>query len=54
LILSNLNYKLLVFKFAKNRQTPIVMLLSGGYQKSNALVIARSIENLKQKNLIGY
>jgi len=43
-----------IFKFAKNRQTPIVMLLSGGYQKSNALVIARSIENLKQKNLIGY
>jgi len=28
---------------------PVLMVLSGGYQKSNAEVIARSITNLREK-----
>lgn len=36
----------LVFREAISRKIPIVMLLSGGYQKSNARVIANSIKNL--------
>lgn len=36
----------MVFRSALDRKIPIVMLLSGGYQKSNAPVIAQSIENL--------
>lgn len=36
----------LVFKAARTRNIPIVMLLSGGYQKSNAKVIADSISNI--------
>lgn len=39
-----------VFQAARARDTPIVMLLSGGYQKSNASVIAESIMNLKQNS----
>ncbi len=39
----------IVFKFAFESQTPVLMLLSGGYQKSNALIIAKSILNLAQK-----
>ena len=36
----------LVFAAALERKVPILMVLSGGYQKSNAAVIARSVENL--------
>jgi histone deacetylase 11 len=36
----------IVFKAAKKRGIPIVMVLSGGYQKKNAKVIADSIENI--------
>jgi len=36
----------IVFKAAKRRGIPIVMVLSGGYQKKNAKVIAVSIENI--------
>jgi histone deacetylase 11 len=36
----------MVFESAFKHNVPIVMLLSGGYQKSNAEVIANSIENL--------
>ena len=39
----------LVFRFALERKVPIVMVLSGGYQKSNAPNIAESIENLMTK-----
>jgi histone deacetylase 11 len=39
----------LVFRAAIERKIPIVMLLSGGYQKSNAEVIANSIANLDKK-----
>ena len=36
----------LVFEKARARDIPVVMLLSGGYQQSNAKVIAESILNL--------
>jgi histone deacetylase 11 len=39
----------IVFNEAFKRKIPIVMLLSGGYQKSNYEVIAKSILNLKEK-----
>jgi histone deacetylase 11 len=39
----------IVFEAALTRSIPIVMVLSGGYQKSNAAVIADSIENLDHK-----
>lgn len=39
----------IVFDAAFSRKLPIVMVLSGGYQKSNAFVIALSIANLKKK-----
>ncbi len=39
----------IVFNLALSRKTPIVMLFGGGYQKENARVIARSIENLNNK-----
>mmetsp|Transcript_28195 Transcript_28195/g.47239 ORF Transcript_28195/g.47239 Transcript_28195/m.47239 type:complete len:410 (+) Transcript_28195:61-1290(+) len=42
----------MVFAFAKSRSIPIVMLTSGGYQKSTAGVIADSIANLAQQGLI--
>ena len=38
----------LVFGKALSQKVPLVMVLSGGYQKSNAAVIARSIQNLFQ------
>ncbi|XP_072985946.1 histone deacetylase 2 isoform X2 [Typha latifolia] len=41
-----------VFRFAKERSTPLLMLTSGGYMKSSARVIADSIINLSKKNLI--
>lgn len=39
----------LMFDFALRRNTPIVMLMSGGYQLANAPVISDSIENLMKK-----
>lgn len=39
----------LVFRYALMNGYPIVMLLSGGYQKNNYAVISRSIANLKEK-----
>lgn len=39
----------MVFRYAFERQIPIVMLLSGGYQKTNYEVIGKSIANLKKK-----
>jgi histone deacetylase 11 len=42
----------MVFEAAKRQGVPITMLLSGGYQKSNAAVIANSIKNLFRKGLI--
>jgi histone deacetylase 11 len=38
-----------VFRSAFDRRVPIAMLLSGGYQKNNAQVIADSIQNLNRK-----
>ena len=35
-----------VFAYAFEHKIPIAMVLSGGYQKSNAPVIADSIQNL--------
>ena len=40
----------LVFDRAKKDDIPIVMMLAGGYQKSNAAVIANSILNLREKH----
>jgi len=42
----------LVFEKANQRKIPIMMLTSGGYQKSNARVIADSILNLRALRLI--
>jgi histone deacetylase 11 len=39
----------IVFQYALQRWIPIIMVTSGGYQKSNANVIARSIANLFDK-----
>lgn len=39
----------MVFRAALERKIPVVMLFGGGYQKSNAEIIAASIENLAQK-----
>lgn len=39
----------LVFKYAFYNEIPMVMLLSGGYQKSNAHIIAESIMNLDKQ-----
>jgi len=39
----------MVFREAMQKKIPVVMLLSGGYQQSNARVIADSIVNLNQK-----
>ncbi|KAL6603906.1 hypothetical protein ACP70R_044267 [Stipagrostis hirtigluma subsp. patula] len=41
-----------VFRFAKDQNIPLLMLTSGGYMKSSARVIADSIINLSNKNLI--
>ncbi|KAK9052825.1 hypothetical protein SSX86_029455 [Deinandra increscens subsp. villosa] len=41
-----------VFKFASDKNIPLVMLTSGGYMKSSAQVIADSIINLSNKSLI--
>jgi histone deacetylase 11 len=43
-----------IFSIALELNIPILMVLSGGYQKSNAPVIAESIENLINKfDLLG-
>uniref|UniRef100_A0A914WEL3 Histone deacetylase 11 n=1 Tax=Plectus sambesii TaxID=2011161 RepID=A0A914WEL3_9BILA len=42
----------LVFSLARMNQVPIVMVTSGGYQRSNARLIADSILNLHTKKLI--
>ncbi|XP_033127627.1 histone deacetylase 11-like isoform X2 [Anneissia japonica] len=41
-----------VFQAAKSRKIPIVMVTSGGYQRNNAEIIAMSILNLRNKQLI--
>ncbi|RZC68283.1 hypothetical protein C5167_031534 [Papaver somniferum] len=41
-----------VFRFAKEKNIPLVMLTSGGYMKSSAKVIADSLTNLSAKGLI--
>ncbi|KAK6236745.1 hypothetical protein SCA6_012082 [Theobroma cacao] len=41
-----------VFRFARERSIPLVMVTSGGYMKSSARVIADSIINLSRKGLI--
>jgi len=42
----------IVFRHAREKSVPIVMLLSGGYQKTNAGVIAKSVKNLAAKGLL--
>lgn len=39
----------LLFELAFQNNIPLIMLLSGGYQKRNAIVIADSIKNLSNK-----
>lgn len=39
-------------KCIRDRHLPLVMCTSGGYQRTNARVIADSILNLHQKKLI--
>lgn len=41
-----------VFRFAREKKIPLIMLTSGGYMKSSAKVIADSIVNLSRKCLI--
>lgn len=43
----------IVFRAAKQRGIPILMVTSGGYQKKTARIIADSILNLRQQGLIG-
>ncbi|XP_062250620.1 histone deacetylase 11 [Platichthys flesus] len=43
----------IVFRTARRRGIPILMLTSGGYQKKTARIIADSILNLHQQGLIG-
>lgn len=43
----------LVFRVARGRQVPILMVTSGGYQKRTARIIADSILNLFDLGLIG-
>lgn len=42
----------IVFTWARSRNIPITMVLSGGYQRTNAEVIANSLNNLHTKGLI--
>jgi len=42
----------IVFKQAREKKIPVLMVLSGGYQLNNARVIASSIQNLKAKGLL--
>ncbi|XP_027787735.2 histone deacetylase 11 isoform X1 [Marmota flaviventris] len=43
----------LVFRVVRSRQIPILMVTSGGYQKRTARIIADSILNLRNLDLIG-
>lgn len=43
----------IVFRAARRRGIPILMVTSGGYQKKTARIIADSILNLHQQGLIG-
>lgn len=43
----------IVFRAARRRGIPILMVTSGGYQKKTARIIADSIINLHQQGLIG-
>lgn len=42
----------IVFKKAREKGIPIVMLTSGGYQRKTARIIATSILNLYESKLI--
>ncbi|XP_078439336.1 histone deacetylase 2 isoform X1 [Wolffia australiana] len=42
----------MVFRFARDKNSPVVMLTSGGYMKSSARVVANSIINLTAKGLV--
>ena len=42
----------IVFESAIKRNIPIMMVTSGGYQRTTARIIADSIKNLKTKKLI--
>ena len=42
----------IVFENAVKRNIPIMMVTSGGYQRTTARIIADSIKNLKAKKLI--
>ncbi|XP_065684720.1 histone deacetylase 11 [Hydra vulgaris] len=44
----------IVFKSARDRNIPIAMVTSGGYQRETARVIADSIINLKRNNVIDF
>eukprot|EP00850_Spirogloea_muscicola_P006637 SM000032S12021 [mRNA] locus=s32:1728:3168:+ [translate_table: standard] len=44
----------MVFQFARRMSCPILMVTSGGYQKNNADIIAKSIINLAEKKLISF
>lgn len=43
----------IVFRAARRRGVPILMVTSGGYQKKTARIIADSILNLRLQGLIG-
>lgn len=43
----------IVFRAARRRGIPILMVTSGGYQKRTARIIADSIINLRRQGLIG-
>jgi histone deacetylase 11 len=42
----------MVFKLARQNNIPLVMLTSGGYQKTTANIIAASLQNLVQQGLV--
>lgn len=42
----------MVFKLARESNIPLVMLTSGGYQKTTANIIAASLQNLVQQGLV--
>jgi len=41
----------LVFRFAQEKNVPVVMVLSGGYTQQSAMIIAQSVENIL-KNVV--
>lgn len=43
----------IVFRAARRRGIPILMVTSGGYQKKTARIIADSILNLRRQGLVG-